>query len=44
MKEFKTGRTALHYAIANQASEVIIKLLQRAGADGFIEDKVSNFI
>ncbi|VBB34297.1 unnamed protein product, partial [Acanthocheilonema viteae] len=34
-----TGRTALHYAFASQASQVMVKLLQKAGADNFIEDK-----
>ncbi|VDK73506.1 unnamed protein product, partial [Onchocerca ochengi] len=33
------GRTALHYAFANQAGEVMVKLLQKAGADAFMEDK-----
>ncbi|EFO20957.2 hypothetical protein LOAG_07532 [Loa loa] len=34
-----TGRTALHYAFANQASKIMVKMLQKAGADAFIEDK-----
>uniref|UniRef100_A0A1I8EQN0 ANK_REP_REGION domain-containing protein n=1 Tax=Wuchereria bancrofti TaxID=6293 RepID=A0A1I8EQN0_WUCBA len=33
------GRTALHYAFVNQANEVMVKILQKAGADAFIEDK-----
>lgn len=42
MENFKAGRTPLHYAFVNQASEVLVKLLQNAGADAFIEDKVTN--
>ncbi|VIO90375.1 Uncharacterized protein BM_BM11608 [Brugia malayi] len=34
-----TGRTALHYAFANRANEVMVNMLQKAGADAFIEDK-----
>ncbi|VDD96314.1 unnamed protein product [Enterobius vermicularis] len=34
------GRTALHYAAsADPSSEIIIKMLQKAGGDAFIEDK-----
>ncbi|CAG9538986.1 unnamed protein product [Cercopithifilaria johnstoni] len=33
------GRTALHYAFGNRACQIMVKLLQKAGADDFIEDK-----
>ncbi|VDN06231.1 unnamed protein product, partial [Thelazia callipaeda] len=36
------GRTALHYAAADPAREHMIKKLQKAGADGFIEDKLGH--
>uniref|UniRef100_A0A0R3RJ35 ANK_REP_REGION domain-containing protein n=1 Tax=Elaeophora elaphi TaxID=1147741 RepID=A0A0R3RJ35_9BILA len=34
-----TGQTALHYAFASQAYEIMVRLLRKAGADDFIEDK-----
>uniref|UniRef100_A0A915PJ46 Uncharacterized protein n=1 Tax=Setaria digitata TaxID=48799 RepID=A0A915PJ46_9BILA len=34
-----TGRTALHYASASPTGEYLVKLLQKAGADAFIQDK-----
>ncbi|KAM3724073.1 Acyl-CoA-binding domain-containing protein [Dirofilaria immitis] len=39
-----TGRTALHYAFANHCGDAMMKMLQKAGADVFIKDKISNLI
>lgn len=38
---FQAGRTALHYAAADPNGEHMIKVLQKAGGDAFIPDKVS---
>lgn len=38
---FQAGRTPLHYAAADPNGEHMIKVLQKAGGDAFIDDKVS---
>ncbi|KHJ93002.1 ankyrin repeat protein [Oesophagostomum dentatum] len=38
------GRTPLHYAAADPNGEHMIKVLQKAGGDAFIDDKVSSKI
>ncbi|KAK5968552.1 hypothetical protein GCK32_007608 [Trichostrongylus colubriformis] len=35
----KAGRTPLHYAAADPNGEHMIKVLQKAGGDAFIDDK-----
>ncbi|VDN37474.1 unnamed protein product [Cylicostephanus goldi] len=36
----QAGRTPLHYAAADPNGEHMIKVLQKAGGDAFIDDKV----
>ena len=38
----QNGRTPLHYAAADRNGANFVKMLQRAGADAFIEDKAGH--